>query len=454
MSGIAEQQHGGETLGDARSHRAAPHHQAAVRSLELELKQRKARRWWRVLVGLSLAALLVFATSWWQTTQKPPAPPRFVMAEVELRDISETVESSGRLRPVTEVQVGTQVSGRVVEVHVDFNTRVKKGDLLAEVDPSLFGAQVQQAAGQLSAARAQAERAGAARRQAKLRLDRMQKLESESLASRADLDDALNAVQLAEADLVGAHAQIQGLTAQLKSANTTLGYTRIHSPIDGIVISRAVDPGQTVAASFSAPVLFVIAQNLAEMQVLADIDEADVGKIREGMIARVSVDAFPGEVFEGTVTQIRYSPNEVQGVVTYAAVLDVSNEALKLRPGMTATVSITAHQVKGRLAVRNAAVRFKPADPKSVGDTVELKHGQRRVYVPEPESTPAASNDSGTSDTGQASEPSLKALIVPVGISDGVWTALEDDTLKVGSKVVIQERSSPEEQRRKCLGLF
>jgi HlyD family secretion protein len=216
-----------------------------------------------------------------------------------------------------------------------------------------------------------------------------------------------------------------------------------------------------VAASFSAPVLFVIAQSLTDMQVLADIDEADVGKVREGMLARVSVDAFPGESFEGKVTQIRYSPTEIQGVVTYAAVLAVENAELKLRPGMTATVSVTTAQVEGRPAVKNAALRFKPSDPGSVGAPLDLDVDQRRVYVPAGEAAekpaaekPAASAGAGDASGPVAAAPELTPLVVRVGISDGVWTALESDELAVGAPVVVQERSAPGEERRKLLGIF
>lgn len=426
----------------------------AVEELEQVLRRRKVQRWTRTLyvagaIGLSAAGYHYFGKG-----DEGPTEPRFVTAAVETRDVVETVESSGKLRPVTEVQVGTQVSGRVVKVHVDFNSRVEQGQLLAEVDPSLFGAQVQQVAGQLQVAKAQAERARAARRSAKIRLDRVQRLAAESIASGAELDDAENAMRLAEADVVAADAQITGLTAQLKSANTTLGYTRIYSPIDGVVVTRAVDPGQTVAASFSAPVLFVIAQNLADMQVLADIDEADVGKVRENMKAKVSVDAFPGQSFAGTVTQIRYSPTEVQGVVTYAAVIDVKNDELKLRPGMTATVSVTTNEVEGRPAVRNAALRFKPRDPESAGSVGELEYSQRRVYVLASEAEPSAGQASAPAEVAPTPDPQIEPRVVGVGISDGVWTELTSGGLAVGDQVVIQERTPPKEERRKFLGLF
>jgi HlyD family secretion protein len=333
-----------------------------------------------------------------------------------------------------------------VHVYADFNRAVKKGDLLAEIDPSLFGAQVSQVNGQYRAAKAQLEHARAAEAAAQLNLDRTQQLRAASIASQADLDQMINALHLASADVLAANAQVENLQAQLESAHTTLAYTKIYSPIDGIVIDRQVDPGQTVASSFSAPVLFVIAQDLSAMQVLADIDEADVGKLREGMAAQIRVDAFPDRSFSGKVTQIRYSPTEVQGVVTYAAVIDVRNDEFALRPGMTATVTISAESVHGVNAIRNAALRFKPKS--TDGALPELAPGERRVFqVSEDAAAPAASGSAGPADQ------KLVARSIRVGISDGVWTELKDSTLAAGAAVVTEEHSAPDE-RRKFLGIF
>lgn len=433
----------------------------AVAALERELAARQRGRFWKLGVAVLCAIGVAIGVREYNERQAPIPPPPFVTAEVALRDITESVESSGKLRPLTEVKVGTQVSGRVVRVHADFNRPVKKGDLLAEIDPSLFGAQVSQVAGQLSGAEAQLERARAAEQAARLIFERAQQLQAEGVASQAELEQAENALKVARADVVAANAQIKGLRAQLQSASTTLAYTKIYSPIDGIVIDRAVDPGQTVASSFSAPVLFVIAQDLSAMQVLADIDEADVGKVREGMAALVRVDAFPEQSFAGTLTQIRYNPTEVQGVVTYAAVLDVKNDELKLRPGMTATVTITTNAAKGVPAVRNAALRFKPKEPGGSGPLTELAPGQRRVYVlDEPSAVPTPDQDPGAEPGGASAggtalpEQKISPRVVRVGISDGVWTQLEENGLPAGTLVVTEERSSPGDKRRKFLGIF
>jgi HlyD family secretion protein len=203
-----------------------------------------------------------------------------------------------------------------------------------------------------------------------------------------------------------------------------------------LVIHREVEPGQTVAASFAAPVLFIIAEDLSKMQVLADIDEADVGKVEEGMAAKVTVDAFMGDVFEGRVTQIRFSPTEVQGVVTYSAVVDVDNPALKLRPGMTATVAIVTSEEKQVLAAPNAALRFKPDEKEREHGT--LQYGQARVYV-------VAGGDVGQEE--------LDSMVVDVGITDGVYSKVHGDELDVGVELVT-EQTDKQKKKRGFMGLF
>lgn len=440
----------------------------AVLALEQQLRARKGRRLRSAATTVAVAA---FATAGlWLSADKDAAPAteRYVLAAVETRDIVETVESSGKLRPVKEVQVGTQVSGRVVEVHVDFNSRVREGDLLAEIDPSLLGAQVNLVAGQLDTAKAQLKRALASLKASARTRERMVKLQREAVVSRIELDSALSAAEVAEADVVAARARIAGLTAQLRGANTTLAYTKIHSPIDGVVINRAVDPGQTVAASFAAPVLFVIAQDLKAMQVLADIDEADVGKVAEGMAAQVSVDAFPGQHFEASVTQLRFSPTEVQGVVTYAAVLDVANDGLKLRPGMTATVSIATKTALKAAAVPNSALRFRPR--KMTRPREKLRYEQRRLYrlsdsVQRPAMPPAmppARSSSESSATAEqaartpatAASTVLEPILIEVGITDGLWTQISAGAPDVGTQIVTRENQPKKSDRRKFLGIF
>lgn len=412
----------------------------AVRELDRELSSRSTQRWLRRL-GIVLALGALGAGAYWaREAVEPPPPARFATDEAERRDIVEKIQSTGKVKPVKEVQVGAQVSGRVVDVHVDYNSQVEEGDLLAEIDPRLFTAQVSETHAMLDAAKADVARAEANLATARVSLERAKLLQSDGLQSRAALDQAKGAHRVAEAEVAAAKARLAQLKAQLESNRTTLRYTKIFSPIDGVIVDRAVEPGQTVASSFSAPVLFVIAQDLKKMQVLADIDEADVGKLREGMDADVVVDAFPAEHFEGEVSQIRYSPNEVQGVVTYSAVVDVDNPQLKLRPGMTATVTIVTNEAEQAVAVPNAALRFRPVsedESETKAFSTPLEHGQGRVYVPA---------------GGEPGQERALEKIVKIGITDGAWTEIIGDSLGPGTAVVTEQRDKPE--RRKFLGLF
>ncbi|MEN9578441.1 MAG: hypothetical protein RJA70_1450 [Pseudomonadota bacterium] len=409
----------------------------AVAHLQAQLRSRGMRRWRRAAIGLIIVACVgVGARQYWISRQPAPEP-RFVAKAAEVRDLVQKVESTGRLKPLTEVQVGAQVSGRVVSVRADFNTQVKQGDLLAEIDPQLFGAQVGQVSGQLKAAEANLERAKATKQSMALTLKRVQSLTAEGIATSAELEQATSGDAVAAAEVLGAEAAIAGLRSQLSSARTTLQYTKIYSPIDGVVILRSVEPGQTVAASLSAPVLFVIAQDLREMQVLAEIDEADVGKLSEGMSASVRVDAFVGRDFAGKVTQVRYSPNEVQGVVTYSAVIDVTNPALELRPGMTATVAITTREEKQVLAVPNAALRFKPEKPEEIASTPPGPTEGRLYRV------------SG----GAVGQETLAAEVVTLGISDGLWTRVQGGKVAPDSQWVTDQKDRKQE-RSKFMGIF
>jgi HlyD family secretion protein len=416
-----------------------------ARALQRDLAAGRGVRGWarRGIVLVALGAAALGARTWYEH-RKPAPPPRFVTQKVEARDIVEEVQSTGKVKPLKEVQVGAQVSGRVVKVSVDFNSPVRRGEVLAEIDPRVFGAQVNQTRAQIDAADAAVKRSEASLAIAETILGRVRRLQKDSLASQAELDQAEGNRNVAKADVAAAKAQLATLEAQLASVATTLQYTKITSPIDGIVITRSIDPGQTVAASFAAPVLFVIAPDLAEMQVLADIDEADVGKVKEKMVADVLVDAFPGEAFHGKVTQIRYSPNEVQGVVTYSAVIDVANPELKLRPGMTATVTIETRRSSHVPALPNAALRFRPVkiEPKTAGAAAppapvfgsELKTGQGRVYL-----------------IASAAAEEATEKIVDVGVTDGRFTEVKGG-LGLGAEVVTEQRDA--KRPDKILGIF
>ncbi len=399
------------------------------KALEKEISGLEGKKWLGRLGLVAVVAALIAGFVVWRARTQPPPPSKYITTKTTQGDVFETVQSTGQVKPLTEVQVGAVVSGRITKVLVDFNSVVKAGQVMAEIDPTLFSAQMDSSSAQLASARAQVARAEANLTAARLRLDRSKKLVTEGVGAQAEVDASQGAYDAAIADVAAAKAQVSSVGAQARSSRTNLEYTKIYSPIDGVVISRAIDPGQTVAASFQAPTLFVIAQDLRKMRVLADIDEADVGRMKEGMAAEVTVDAFPGEKFKGVVSQVRFSPTNVSGVVTYAAVVEVENPDIKLRPGMTATVTIRSAEAKGVTRVANAALRFKPSPPVDK-DGKKLPQeplpplglGQGRIYVV-------------TKETLGSEE--IEARVVDVGITDGINTALKTNLGDV--KVVTDE---------------
>ncbi|AKT43369.1 hemolysin D [Chondromyces crocatus] len=394
--------------------------------LERELAAAGKKRWASRLAIVGVLCALIAGGVTWRIKTRPPPPPRYVTGEISTGDVVEIIQSTGQIKPLTEVQVGAQVSGRITKVLVDFNSVVKAGDVLAEIDPTLFGAQIDSNQAQVVAAKASVVRAEASLTTAKQRLDRAKRLVAEGVGTQADLDTAQGAYDVALADVAASKAQVSQLAAVLRSSRTNLDFTKIYSPINGIVIDRAIDPGQTVAASFQAPVLFVIAQDLRKMRVFADIDEADVGHVAEGMISDVTVDAFPGEPFKGTVSQVRFSPLTQSGVVTYAAIIEVENPDVKLRPGMTATVSIRSAEALGVKRLPNAALRFKPS-PEKDKDGKEIK--------PPPLETlpPRKGRVWVLTDTTPGAEK-IEPRVVDVGITDGTQTVLLSD---LGSATIV-----------------
>ena len=268
------------------------------------------------------------------------------------------VTASGTLSALVTVQVGSQVSGRIKEINVDFNSPVKKGEVLAKIDPALFQAAVEQAKANLIAAEGNLEKSKAQAADAERQLARSKQLREQNLIAQADLDTAQATAEAAEAQVKVSQGQLAQSRASLDSAQTNLDYTTVLSPINGTVISRNVDVGQTVAAALSAPTLFTIAEDLSKMQVDTSVAEADVGKLSAGMRVSFFVDAFPTRKFDGTVRQIRNASTTVQNVVTYDAVVDVENSELLLRPGMTATVTFVYAEKDSALLVSNSALRF------------------------------------------------------------------------------------------------
>src|SRR5687767_10620401 len=312
-----------------------------------------------LLIVLVVALLGAAGYGYYRYSQKPEAP-TITTARVTRGDLAETVGATGALQAVTTVQVGTQVSGTIQELNADFNSLVRKGQVLARLDPSLIQSQIEQARANLIRAEADLERLRVALDDSRTKLARAKELAAKKLIAQTELEAAEVTVRSAEAQLRSQQAGVTQSQASLRQNQVNLAHTVIESPIDGLVISRNVDVGQTVAASMSAPTLFVLAADLTKMQVLASLDESDVGRIRPGQAVRFRVDAFPTEEFTGNVTQVRLQPTTVQNVVTYQTVIDVPNPDLKLKPGMTANVNIEIARRTNVLRVPNGALRFRP----------------------------------------------------------------------------------------------
>ena len=312
-----------------------------------------------LIIVAAVAVIGAGAYGYYRYTQKPVAP-TISTARITRGDIAETVGATGTLQAVTTVQVGTQVSGTIQELNADFNSLVRKGQVLARLDPSLIQSQIEQARANLIRAEADLERLRVALDDSRTKLTRARELAEKKLIAQTELEAAEVTVRSSEAQLRSQQAGVTQSQASLKQNEVNLAHTVIESPIDGLVISRNVDVGQTVAASMSAPTLFVLAADLTKMQVLASLDESDVGRIRPGQLVRFRVDAFPTEEFTGNVTQVRLQPTTVQNVVTYQTVIDVPNPALKLKPGMTANVNIEIARRADALRVPNTALRFRP----------------------------------------------------------------------------------------------
>lgn len=312
----------------------------------------------RLLVAAALVggAIALFVTRPWASTESKV---KLSTVTVTRGTIAAQVTATGTLSARGTVMVGAQVSGRVLEIHADWNDKVKKGQIIAKLDDSVLKAQIEQVSAGYAVATANQKKAEVAVMDAERQLARQKGLAAQALVASAVVEQAEVTLETARAGLAAAKAQVAQAAASLKQGRTNLGYATIYSPVDGVVLSRAVELGQTVAASLQAPTLFTIAEDLARMQIDTAVAESDVGRLKEGMKATFTVDAFSGKTFEGLVRQIRNSPTTTQGVVTYDAVIDVDNPELALKPGMTANVTFVLEQVNDVIKIPNAALRLR-----------------------------------------------------------------------------------------------
>jgi len=386
------------------------------------------------LTALFAAASLVFAC-----TGSDGDAQGYLTEKVDRGEIAATILSTGVVEPVTTVQVGTYVSGPIREIYVDYNSPVQKGQLVAKIDPAQFEVKVRQSEANLANARARLEKARADLHLKELTFERNRRLRERELISADELDTSESNRAQAAAQLALERAGVAQAEASLDEARINLGYSEIRSPVDGVVVSRSVDVGQTVAASFQTPTLFEIAQDLTRMQVNASVSESDIGGAREGQLATFTVDAWPGRSFEGRVVQVRNAPIVVQNVVTYDVVIEVANPDLALRPGMTATVTITTARREDALRVPLRALRFRP---EADGDA----DGGPASGAPDPPAAPDAGSVFVMADAGEA-----RRVEVRTGIRDERFAEVVAGELEPGDAVAVglrREKGAPADAAR------
>jgi HlyD family secretion protein len=407
---------------------------------------------------LSIAAIVIAVAAgiYYYRSDVAAETPTLSTAEVSRGDVIATVEATGTLEAVTTVEVGTQVSGTIKTLGADFNSQVRRGQVIAELDPSLFDTQVAQERATVARLKAEVDRARVQAEDAKVKLGRAQDLAKQELIAKSDLDAAVSTSNAAEASVKSAEAQLVQAQASLNQAQVNLSHTVIRAPIDGVVIARNVNVGQTVAASMQAPTLFVLAQNLKEMNVKASVDESDIGKIQLHQPVRFRVDAYPNETFTGTVSQVRLQPVVEQNVVSYITMIEVPNADLKLKPGMTAAVTIETGRAEDAMKVPNAALRFRPTAEAFQALGQKPPEPRQRAQGEFARGTQAGTNargpQAGTDGQGQRrdrdagngqrnavwvlADNNLKRVPVQVGITDGTQTVVMNSDLTAGTRVV------------------
>jgi HlyD family secretion protein len=407
-------------------------------ALGLSPSHQRGRSVKRASWALALALVLAAAAYYWYGTGNTQNAVTYDTRPAALQDVVVTVAATGTIEPITQVDVGTQLSGVVKEVLVDENSLVKKGDVLATLDAGRLSAQRASIAAKLKMAEATLNEAKATLQEQNQSLDRQKGLGIRGVASTQTVETAVATAARAEAATQSAAAQVDATKADLAVLDSDLANTTIVAPIDGIVLKRSVEPGQTVAASLQAPVLFQIAEDLRRIQLKANVDEADMGQVKQGQQALFSVDAYRDRKFPAKIERLSYAPQTIDGVVTYASILSAANDELVLRPGMTATAYITVANYAQKLVVPNEALRFKPPEkaaqksfsitsifmprmPRSGSTKTEVaKDGARKVYVLR----------------GSEAVP----VDVKTGASDGKVTIVESETLQPGDAVIMAQK--------------
>lgn len=367
----------------------------------------------------------------------------FKTKEITNGPITVTVTATGTLKPTNQIDVGSELSGNVLTVEAEYNDRVKKGQILLTIDGSTYEAMVNQSKASLESAQAQVLNAEATEKEAQSKLDRLKEvwgLSGGKVPSKTDLDAAEAALQRAQASVSTAKAQVSQAQATLNQNETNLSKLIIRSPIDGIVLSRAIESGQTVQASFQGVTLFTLAEDLSTMELHVDVDEADVGQVREGQEATFTVDGYPDRTFKANIIQVRYGAKTVSGVVTYETVLDVDNSEMLLRPGMTATADIIVNKLEDAMIIPNAAIRFAPSEKDLAAYSGDKKGLFERIFsrpenlMPKEEETEEV--DIKTKKVWLLRDNILVPVTITTGLTDGIMTEIMGGDLKPGDKVI------------------
>jgi HlyD family secretion protein len=389
---------------------------------------------------LLILALVIIASIWMLMGREPePIAPQYSLRQIRSGDITTQVLTTGTLSPLIMVQVGSQVSGTIQSLNADFNKPVRKGEVIAQIEPSLFKARVAQARANLKSAEAARSKAQVGLHDAQRQLDRTRRLRKQNMVSESEMDDALFKYEQAEVEHKVQLAKVAEAQATLQLAQVNLDHATIYAPIDGIVISRDVDVGQTVAASLQAPTLFTIAQDLTRMQIEAYVDEAYIGMVKENQPVSFSVYAYPERKFAGRLTQVRLNPDAEEDVVKYNCIIQVDNKDHNLKPGMTATVSIKTDEKKDILKAPNSALRYIPEMPLDI-----LSELRKRLKV---------GQDQGV--VWILTKDGPKPIKVNTGLSTETETEISGKDIRAGMKVIVNEKKIKKAGQRKMgLTLF
>jgi HlyD family secretion protein len=416
-----------------------------AKTLEIDIPtgNRKRLYLWIILATLVISALTIAAILW-KTARKSDAV-QYKTQEVQQGNLTVIVTATGTLQPTNKVDVGSELSGIIKSVDADYNDRVKIGQVLAKLDTLKLEAQVTQSKAALESAKGKVLQTQATVRETRSKLAQFQKvreLSKNKVPSQSELDTAEAALERALADDASARAAVSQAQATLDANQTDLSKAIIRSPINGVVLTRSIEPGQTVASSFQAPTLFTLAEDLTQMELHVNVDEADIGKVQAGQKATFTVSAYPDRTFHAQITQARYGSTTTSGVVTYETVLKVDNSDLSLRPGMTATADIIVKKIENALLVPNAALRFTPPEQQAPVEEKKPDRGLVGSLLPRPPRSPSKQREDSTANKKEQRVWTLKdgkptAIPVTVGSTNGIMTEVTSGDITPGMVLLV-----------------